>query len=106
VRAPLLVMNAYWNRNARRLLVGIWLSLICLWHPKYLNNRTTCRHPWPFYFSTTHYLPTAGGGYLRRHFFPQTCVVTTPQTKADAMIAAWHPKLTPGPVAAIHFNWK
>ena len=43
---------------------------------------------------------------MRRHFLPQTWVVTTPQTNATAMIAAWHPKLTPGPVAPIHFNWK
>jgi hypothetical protein len=63
------------------------------------RDRMTNRAPKHIQFSAV-----TGAGQASRHFLPHICVVTTPAMKATASTIAWQPKLTPGPVVAIHFS--
>jgi hypothetical protein len=62
---------------------------------------------------STPYLPqqtqvvreVTGAGYLCRHPAPNRCVAIIDTIK-KATIAAWHPKVTAGPLLATHLTWK
>jgi hypothetical protein len=47
----------------------------------------------------------AGAGNLYRHLSPQIWVAIMAR-KAPAMMAAWHPKVTAGPLWPTHLSWK
>jgi hypothetical protein len=42
LKGSMLMIPRYWNRNARCLLFGVWLSLIFHWHPTHPNNQSHC----------------------------------------------------------------
>jgi hypothetical protein len=46
-----------------------------------------------------------GAGYLCRQPAPSSCVAIM-DTMKNATIAAWHPKVTAGPLSATHLTWK